>query len=216
MSKENIKDKILKLVYKQLEEVDGSTTFHNTNGFYNIPFDSISLCIEKNEAYDYNWLGWYKGKGDNKQYWSPSGSYQKDDKLIKVSCLPFSKKSEYFDRLSNMIIFEDGEPSINITTRVVENSNVEKTIAKKFWGKNYSYKTTYTYKFIVNISCGHINFDLSEQEGLDLLTLTKAAYDKSLSLKQSYDDKVLDDKLNLRLDIPVKKKKKGKKNKGNE
>jgi hypothetical protein len=215
-----MRDKILKLIYKKLDEVDGSTKFYSSRNVLNVyrevllPFYTTTLPVERNEAYSYNWLGLYPS--DTYHYWSPSGSYKKEDKLIKVNRLPCDIKSEEFDLIDNKIIFEDGEPDIIIYSAYNRYEDVEKTITKNFWGRNYSYKTTITYKFIVNISCGHINFNLSEQEGVDLLNATKAAYQKTLSLKQSYDDKVLDDKLNLRLDIPVKKKKKGKKNKGNE
>lgn len=210
-----MKDKILKLIYKKLDEVDGSTKFYNYHKYEVIrPFELSIFDVEKNEDYQYNWLGFYRG-GDT-QYWSPSGSYQKEDKLIKVNLLSVDRKYEDIELLSTAIVFEDGEPDIRISTMPERTENIQKVITKNFWGRNYSYKTTYTYKFIVHINCGHISFNLSEQESIDLLTATKTAYDRSLSLKSSYDDKVLDDKLNLRLDKVKKKKKKGKKDKSNE
>ena len=73
-----MKDKILKLVYKNLDEVDGSTKFYNFNKYEVIrPFTLSRFDVEKNEDYQYNWLGWYRGGAI--QYWSPSGSYQKDE-----------------------------------------------------------------------------------------------------------------------------------------
>jgi hypothetical protein len=209
-----MKDKILKLIYKKLDEVDGSTKFYNCHKYEVIrPFELSIFDVEKNEDYQYNWLGFYRG---DTQYWSPSGSYRKEDKLIKVNLLSVDRKYEDIELLSNTIVFEDGEPDIRISTMPERTENIQKAITKNFWGRNYSYKTTYTYKFIVHINCGHISFNLSEQESIDLLTATKTAYDRSLSLKSSYDDKVLDDKLNLRLDEVKKKKKKGKKDKSNE
>ena len=211
-----MKDKIWKLVYKNLDEVDGSTKFYNFNKYEVIrPFTLSRFDVEKNEDYQYNWLGWYRGGAI--QYWSPSGSYQKDEKLIKVNLLSVDRKCEDIELLSTAIVFEDGEPDILITTITESTENIQKAITRNFWGRNYSYKTTYTYKIIVHINCGHISFNLSQQESLDLLTATKLAYDKSLLLKKIYDDKVLDDKLNLRLDgVTVKKKKKSKKNKTND
>ena len=55
------------------------------------------------------------------------------------------------------------------------------------------------YTFTTKITCGHISFDLSDDENVELIKLTKESYSKYLSLKDKVRDKEVSKKIKKRL-----------------
>lgn len=109
-----------------------------------------------------------------------------------------SNKSEEFDYLNYVLKFEDGEPDIIIVTRVKDFTEKKKLIYKSFWGQK-RYKTIISHVIKTNVTCGHVFFELTDEEASELFEETKYAYKKYLSLKDGAADKALNDKLDLRL-----------------
>jgi hypothetical protein len=56
-----------------------------------------------------------------------------------------------------------------------------------------------SYIFTTKITCGHISFDLSDDENAELIKLTKESYSKYLSLKDKARDKEVSKKIKKRL-----------------
>ncbi len=112
-------------------------------------------------------------------------------------------KSEHLGELKCMqytLVFEDGEPSIQIYTYRAESSTEEpyKTVWKWFRKKQHV-TTTRIYGVKTRIGCGHIQFHLTNEEHDFLVDLSEKAYEKHLSLVQAFKDDELMVKLDSRL-----------------
>jgi hypothetical protein len=94
--------------------------------------------------------------------------------------------------------FEDGEPDIRVYTQW-DYSSADEIYKTKYFGLKKFWTTVTTYRFITKVICGHILFDLSDEESVDLLKLTKESYAKYNSLKDAANDKIVLKKIKKRL-----------------
>jgi hypothetical protein len=160
-----MKEQILELIHKELENVGGENIFH--------------YC---------NTGSWY-----TEDYYSP---HKKSNFNVKTNC-DGSEKIEV-ELLNFTLEFEDGEPSIRIQT--IRNYQLEEVPYKTKWfGFKKFLSIITTYKFTTKITCGHIEFELSNEETDELLKLTKESYAKYLSLKDKARDKEVSKKIKKRL-----------------
>ena len=133
----------------------------------------------------------------NIESWHCSTPYQELNLAVKINC----DASEYINPevLGFSLKFEDGEPNIIIWHERDYTSNL--TLYKtKYFGFSKFWQNNITYTITTKVNCGHISFDLSDDETAELLKLTKESYAKYLSLKDELKDKKVLDKLNLRLE----------------
>lgn len=104
------------------------------------------------------------------------------------------------DVMNYQLIFDDGEPNIEVTTENNYHPNKTVSVQKRFLRKNLVteiIEDQISIKTVIKV--GHIKLELSKKETQDLLDATKKAYERHLKLKEIYDDQILMDKLNLRL-----------------
>ena len=159
-----MKEQILKLIHKELENVGGESIFHDcTTGWYSEDYYSPHKKSNFNVKTNFD-----------------------DTETISVEYLNFTLK------------FEDGEPSIRIKT--IHNYQSEEVLYKTKWFgfKKFTSIIT-THKFTTKITCGHLEFELSNEETDELLKLTKESYAKYLSLKEKAKDKEVSKKIKKRL-----------------
>lgn len=161
-----MKEKILELIHKELENVGGDNIFHD--------------C--------YNPRTWHCG-----DYLSP---HKKNTLEIKSNC--DGRETIDVDLLDFALKFEDGEPSIKICTITNYTVKLEPYKTKYFGFKKFASIIT-SYIFTTKITCGHISFDLSDDENAELIKLTKESYSKYLSLKDKARDKEVSKKIKKRL-----------------
>jgi hypothetical protein len=159
-----MKEQILELIHKELENVDGKKIFHQ--GPYTIYY------LE-----DY----------------SPVRTLNLES---KVNC--DTRETIKPEVLDFCLRFEDGEPDIMVYTTWKEHEN-KRLYKTKYFGLRKFWEYTYTYNFITKVTCGHISYQLSENENDELLKLTKKSYEKYLSLKESIKDKEVSKKIKKRL-----------------
>jgi hypothetical protein len=159
-----MREKILELIHKELENVGGENIFHE--------------CYQA-------------------AYYSYPNPIRQARYLVKDNC----DTNDYItpDLLCFTLKFEDGEPSIRVYSDF-EYESTSKLYKKKYIGIKKFWETNTSYKFITKITCGHISFDLSDEENDELLKLTKVSYEKYLSLMNGVKDKKVLDKLNKRLE----------------
>jgi hypothetical protein len=159
-----MREKILELIQKELENVGGENIFHE--------------CYQS-------------------AYYSYPNPIKQGRYLIKDNC----DITQYIipDLLCFTLKFEDGEPSIRVYS-YSESESTSKLYKTKYIGIKKFWETNTSYKFITKITCGHISFDLSDEENNELLKLTKVSYEKYLSLMNEVKDKKVLDKLNKRLE----------------
>ena len=162
-----MKEQILKLIHKELENVGGENIFHD--------------C--------YNPRTWHCGN-----YYSP---YKQTNLEIKSNC----DGNERIDvvKLDFTLKFEDGEPNIKVYTNWDYSVKLEPYKTKYFGFKKFE-STITTYKFTTKVICGHIMFDLSDEETVELLKLTKESYTKYLSLRDKAKDEKVSKKIKKRLE----------------
>lgn len=158
-----MKEKILELIHKELENIGGVNIFHDSytpGNFFNYgPIREGRFCVKRNcDVVEY----------------------------IRPDILDFTLK------------FEDGEPSIVIYT-THSFTSTETLYKTKYFGLRKFLETNSEYTFKTIVTCGHISFDLSNEENDELIELTKKSYSKYLSLKNENEDKRVLDKLNKRL-----------------
>jgi hypothetical protein len=156
-----MKEKILELIHKELENVGGDNIFHDCG------------------------YSWYDGP-----------PYKKNTLEIKSNC--DSKETIDVDLLDFALKFEDGEPSIKIYTITNYTTKLEPYKTKYFGFKKFTSIIT-SYIFTTKITCGHISFDLSDDENAELIKLTKESYSKYLSLKDKARNKEVSKKIKKRL-----------------
>lgn len=166
LSKSEMKEQILKLIHKELENVGGENIFHD--------------CYQSYTFY-------------TEDYYSP---HKKKSLEIKSNC-DVTEKIDV-DMLDFTLKFEDGEPNIKIYTKWDYNGKLEPYKTKYFGFKKFTSVIT-TYKFTTKVICGHIMFDLSDEETVELLVLTKQSYEKYLSLRDLEKDKKVAKKIKKRL-----------------
>jgi len=97
--------------------------------------------------------------------------------------------------------FEDGEPSIQISSRTDYSLTEEPYKTQRKWfitKKRLTHITNYSVETIV--ICGHLKFRLNNEEHEFIADLTEKAYEKHLLLVQSFKDNELMVKLNKRLE----------------
>ncbi len=159
-----MKEKILELIHKELENVGGENIFHNCG---------------------YTSWGWYDGP---------------PFKVVNLTTKHNCDTSEQIkpEVLEFTLNFEDGEPSIRVHTRWDYNC-IDELYKTKYFGLKKFWTTVTTYKFTTKVSCGHILFDLSDEESVNLLELTKESYSKHCSLRDESKDKVISKKIKKRL-----------------
>ena len=159
-----MKEKILELIHKELENVGGENIFHNCNNpwgwtNYGAPFKVVNLTTKHNCD---------------------------TSEQMKPEVLEFT------------LNFEDGEPSIRVYTKWDYNC-IDELYKTKYFGLKKFWTTVTTYTFTTKVSCGHISFDLSDEESVELLKLTKESYSKHCSLRDELKDKVISKKIKKRL-----------------
>ena len=99
------------------------------------------------------------------------------------------------------LAFEDGEPSIQISSRTYYSLTEEPYKTQRKWfitKKLLTHITNYSVETIV--ICGHLHFRLNNEEHEFIADLTEKAYKKHLLLVQSFKDNELMVKLNKRLE----------------
>lgn len=162
-SKSNMREKILELIHKELENVGGENIFHDCyNGVHYLTPNPIRPSRFR----------------------------------VKLNC----DTDEYItpDLLDFALKFEDGEPSIRIYT-MWDYKSTNKIYKTKYFGLQKFWETNAEYTFTTKITCGHISFDLSNEENDELVKLTKQSYEKYLSLKDKIKDKEVSKKIKKRL-----------------
>ena len=159
-----MKEQILELIRKELENVGGKKIFHQ--GPYTIYYLEDYSPVRK--------LNLESKVNCNTR------------EIVKPEVLDFSLK------------FEDGEPDIMVHTTWKEHEN-KRLYKTKYFGLQKFWEYTYTFTFTTKVSCGHICYELSEEENDELLKLTKESYEKYLSLKETMDDKEVSKKIKKRL-----------------
>ena len=109
-------------------------------------------------------------------------------------------KSEHIspDIMEFTLKFEDGEPDIRVYTQW-DYSSADEIYKTKYFGLKKFWTTVTTYRFITKVICGHILFDLSDEESIELLKLTKESYSKYKLLKDEVRDKEVSKKIKKRL-----------------
>ena len=129
--------------------------------------------------------------------WSNYGPPFKEENLvIKQNC--DTSEQIKLEVLEFTLKFEDGEPSIRVYTQW-DYSSVDEIYKTKYFGLKKFWSRVTTYKFTTKITCGHILFDLSDEESVELLKLTKESYAKYISLKDEVRDKEVSKKIKKRL-----------------
>ena len=126
-------------------------------------------------------------------YFAPTQPYYRKSLMVESYI-----KWEDFNYLDYILKFEDGEPDILVTSFTKNCIETEVLIGESFWGKK-RYKTTTSYVIKTKVHCGHVSFELTDEEASELFEETEQAYKRYLSLKDVAADKALDDKLELRL-----------------
>ena len=160
VEKENkMKEKILELIHKELENVGGENIFHNCYYYNHTPYITKRFKVKEND--------------DTSTHISP-------------------------DIMEFTLKFEDGEPDIRVYTQW-DYSSVDEIYKTKYFGLKKFWSKVTTYKFTTKVICGHISFDLSDEESVDLLKLTKESYAKYNSLKDALKDKIVLKKIKKRL-----------------
>lgn len=158
-----MREKILELIHKELENVGGENIFHDCyNGIHYLHPNPIRPSRFR----------------------------------VKLNC----DTNEYItpDLLDFALKFEDGEPSIRIYT-MWDYKSTNKIYKTKYFGLQKFWETNTEYTFTTKITCGHISFDLSNEENDELVKLTKQSYEKYLSLKDKVKDKEVSKKIKKRL-----------------
>lgn len=160
---QELRAKIIQLIHKELEEVQGE------NIFIDLGYNFREMC----PFYEVNVVK--KGNID-------------EQVIDKPDAIRFALK------------FKDGEPDIQIYTYF--NFTYREEPYKKVWswrGRKQLFTKFTEYTVTTEITCGHILFNLTEEEHQDLINRTKASWNKYQSLKDiALDNKVLD-KINMRL-----------------
>jgi hypothetical protein len=160
VEKENkMKEKILELIHKELENVGGENIFHNCYYYNHTPYITKRFKVKEND--------------DTSTHISP-------------------------DIMEFTLKFEDGEPDIRVYTQW-DYSSVDEIYKTKYFGLKKFWSKVTTYKFTTKVICGHISFDLSDEESVELLKLTKESYAKYNSLKDALKDKIVLKKIKKRL-----------------
>jgi hypothetical protein len=154
-----MKEKILELIHKELENVGGENIFHNCYYYNHTPYITKRFKVKEND--------------DTSTHISP-------------------------DIMEFTLKFDDGEPDIRVYTQW-DYSSADEIYKTKYFGLKKFWSKVTTYKFTTKVICGHISFDLSDEESVDLLKLTKESYAKYNSLKDEVRDKEVFKKIKKRL-----------------
>ena len=106
------------------------------------------------------------------------------------------------DILEFELVFEDGEPNIQVGVNIVSGDSVHTEHISKKWFFSKKIVTTievvqHTYKTFVRV--GHVKIELTDKEAQDLMDTTKKAYERYLELRLAFEDEMVMQKLDLRL-----------------
>lgn len=161
-----MKEKILELIHKELENVGSENIFHNITHRY----------ID---------------------YWSWVDTPYRECLLeSKTNC--DEVKSIYGELLHFTLKFPDGDPDINIFTDYKSTPSTE-LYKTKYFGFKKLYTTITKFTYTTKVKCGHVDFELTEEQSAELLKLTKEAHAKYLILKDEAMNREIAKKINKRL-----------------
>lgn len=158
-----MKEKILELIYKEIENVGSENIFHDC--YYSSYYNQNTPYCEKTLVYKSNCDGY-----------------------VNSSC----------EQPSFTLKFEDGEPNILVYNNYTYTTSTE-VYKTKYFGFKKLYTTINTYTYTTKVVCGHIRFDLTDEQSAELMRLTKEAYTKHLALNDAEADKKIARKINNRL-----------------
>jgi len=169
-----MKEKILLLIAKRLDNITHENIFHTRQRSYGGSMLGNPITLGINTV----------------QHTTDSTDFKTETKRTHVDILDFE------------LVFEDGEPNIQVGENICSTTTQEtSTVSKKgFFSKIITTKiedVQHTYKKFVRV--GHVKIELTDQEGKDLMDATKKAYERYLELKLAFDDETVMQKLDLRL-----------------
>lgn len=171
-----MKEKILLLINKRLENITHENIFHDFEHSYSCNFYPRPPIHEVETQKRYTTI--------NKKTETMFGPLVGDK----------------IDVLKYQLIFEDGEPNISVSYEVSHTKTTTENVQKRFLRKNIT--TTiedYIFSYKTIIRFGHVKIELTDEESQELMDATIKAYACHLKLKEDNDDKILMDKLDLRL-----------------
>ena len=169
-----MKEKILELIYKELEHIGSENIFKFQN--------------------DYNYE--YQDTNPFKNYKAIKSRYEK---YIKVgNCKYYGETYENIMGISYSLTFDDGEPSINVGTRIISSTPKKVLITTIFlFKKLYNHVFENTSEIV--ISCGNFVFTLTKDEEVELTEKTKFAFQLYTLAKEKKYEEEITEKLTLRL-----------------
>ena len=179
-----MKDKILEVIHKELENIGNKNIFRGRNNESQISINPINPIVNENKC-----IG---------KIYFPNDWRHKDTRYETCECLQY------------ILVFEDGNPPIEVSSVITTDYHSEEVKKKYLWffekgTKEIAY--SYTNTVVVSITCGKFSFKLTEDEKNELLERTKFAYQRY----KLEDDKQYEDEINKKLDLRLKKWEKQKK-----